>query len=43
MDGWNRTNTSVLNADYFIERVKHQVHPPLQYNRIQILFKADYG
>ncbi|MBS5820824.1 MULTISPECIES: hypothetical protein [Enterococcus] len=29
VDGWNRTNTSVLNADYIIERVKHQVHPRL--------------
>ncbi|WP_379971583.1 hypothetical protein [Enterococcus devriesei] len=25
VDSWNRTNTSVLNADYIIERVKHQV------------------
>ncbi|MGX7217542.1 MULTISPECIES: hypothetical protein [Enterococcus] len=29
VDGWNRTSTSVLNADYIIERVKHQVHPRL--------------
>lgn len=30
MDDRNRTCTSILNADYIIERVKHQVHPRLQ-------------